>query len=33
MQEGRVRGEITNVANATQEDILALAISGARERR
>jgi ABC-type sugar transport system ATPase subunit len=33
MHEGRVRGEITDVANATQEDILELAISGARERR
>jgi ABC-type sugar transport system ATPase subunit len=32
MHEGRVRGEITDVASATQEDILALAISGERER-
>jgi ABC-type sugar transport system ATPase subunit len=32
MHEGRVRGEITDVENATQEDILALAISGAQER-
>ena len=33
MREGRVCGEITEPAQATQEDILALAISGARERR
>jgi ABC-type sugar transport system ATPase subunit len=32
MHEGRVRGEITDVVAATQEDILALAISGERGR-
>jgi ABC-type sugar transport system ATPase subunit len=32
MHEGRVRGEITDLATATQEDILALAISGERGR-
>ena len=32
MHEGRVRGEITDVASATQEDVLSLAIHGTRGR-